>query len=419
MQTPQPAPERAPDQSPAPARSAEAAPAAPVATRLTRSGVSVSIAPHTIWYAVVAVVAIAVGWMLITRALPALLIFFVAVIIGEAARPLVLRMERRHVPRPLGVVIVLLVAIAVLGVLIWIMLTPLVGEAAALSANAPTYTRRLQGWFANVSAALHANQQIGSFLDSIAGQFVSSLQGFAPSLISVPFTLISGAFGALLSVVITLTITVFWLSSSTKLKIFLLSLVPQRLQPNAEEIFADMARSLGGYVRGVLIAMLLIGVLTGLGLGILDVPYALLLGVLAGLTEAIPYVGPWLSGSVAVIVALVTVDPVKALEVIVLFLLIQQLEGNLVQPLVMSRSVHLDPLLVLVAILIGSELLGLMGAILAVPFAALLQSLMTYAVAPALRYALGATQEPPAPPPPVGPPAPRSDAASVEARAAV
>jgi len=371
----------------------------PAAIGTGRPGFSITIAPRTILYATAAVVALAAGWMLITRALAALLIFFVAVIIGEAARPLVLRMERRHVPRPLGVLIVLLVVGAVLGVLIWIMLTPLVAEFGALSANAPVYTHRLQGWIAYWSAALHTNQQLGSFFDSFASQIFSSLQGFAPSLISVPFTLISGAFGALLSVVITLTITVFWLSSSAKLKTFLMGLFPQRLQPKVDAIFADMGRSLGGYVRGVLIAMLLIGVLTGAGLGILGVPYALLLGVLAGLTEAIPYLGPWLSGSVAVVVALVTVDPVKALEVIVLFLLIQQLEGNLVQPLVMSRSVHLDPLLVLVAILVGSELLGLMGAILAVPFAAVLQSLMTYALAPAVRGAVGAMPEPPQSPP--------------------
>jgi predicted PurR-regulated permease PerM len=159
-----------------------------------------------------------------------------------------------------------------------------------------------------------------------------------------------------------------------------------------------MGRSLGGYVRGVLIAMVLIGVFTGLGLGVLGVPYALLLGVLAGLTEAIPYIGPWLSGAVAVIVSLVTVDPLKAVEVLVLFLLVQQLEGNLVQPLVMSRSVHLDPLLVLVAILIGSELLGLMGAVLAVPFAALLQSLVTHAIAPAIRAAMGHGEPPAAAP---------------------
>lgn len=366
-----------------------------VAERPSRPGFSITIAPHTIWYTLGAVLVLAVLWLLVTKAMAALLIIFVAIIIGEAARPIVLRLERWRIPRPLGVLLVLLAVVAVLGVLIWIMLTPLVAEVGALSANAPLYTRRLQAWIASSSSTLHANPQIGPFLDSIAGQIFSSLQGIAPSLISVPLTLLSGAFGALISLVVTLTMTIFWLSSSARLRDFLLSLFPTSMQPRVDGIFADMGRSLGGYVRGVLIAMLLIGIFTGLGLGVLGVPYALLLGVLAGLTECIPYVGPWLSGTVAVVVALVTVDPLKAGEVIILFLLVQQLEGNLVQPLVMSRSVHLDPLLVLVAILVGSELLGLFGAVLAVPFVALLQSLVTHALAPAIRHAVG-RDEPPA-----------------------
>ncbi len=371
---------------------------APPAARITR-GMSISIAPRTIWYAAAAIVLLAILWLLVTKALVALLIFFVAVILGEAARPIVLQLERRRLPRTLGVLLVLLIGAAVLGVLIWLMLSPLIGEVGALSANAPVYTQRLQSLLHYWSTMAHANQQLGAFLDSIASQVFSSLQSLVPSLISVPFTLLTGAFGALLSLVVTITITVFWLSSSARLKPFLLSLFPERMQPNVDTIFADMGRSLGGYVRGVLIAMLLIGVFTGLGLGVLGVPYALLLGVLAGLTECIPYLGPWLSGAVAVVVALVTVDPLKALEVAILFLLIQQLEGNLVQPLVMSRSVHLDPLLVLIAILVGSELLGLIGAVLAVPFAALLQSLVTHALAPAIRNA-GGRREPPAPPEP-------------------
>lgn len=387
------------------------------ATRNVRPGISISIAPHTIWYAMGAVVALAAGWLLLTKALAAILILFIAIIIAEAARPLVLLLERRRVPRVVGVLLVLLVAAIIFGILIWILITPLVGEFGTLSANAPTYTRRLQAWIVSSSATLHTNPQLGSFIDSLTSQAFSSLQSLAPSLIQVPFTLLSGVFGALLSFVVILTTTVFWLSSSAKLGQFLLSLFPGRYQPDVDTIFADMGRSLGGYVRGVLIAMLLIGIFTGLGLGILGVPYALLLGVLAGLTECIPYLGPWLSGSVAVVVALVTVDPLKALEVIILFLVVQQLEGNLVQPLVMSRSVHLDPLLVLIAILVGSELLGLAGAVLAVPFAALLQSVVTHALAPAIRYAAGRSDQPPPAAPPAMPPAAPPNAASVEAPA--
>ena len=350
MDEPTPAPNRQP--------TAAVPTDAPADAHASRPAFSIAIAPHTIWYAAGAVIVLAVLWLLVTKALAALLIFFVAIIIGEAARPIVLQLEKRRVPRPLGVLLVLLVVTAVLALLIWILLAPLVAEVGALSANAPTYTTKLQEWISGWTSALQANKLFGGFFSNIASQVFNSLQGMIPSLISVPFTLLTGAFGALLSLVVTVTLTVFWLSSSARLKPFLVGLFPERLQPRVDDIFADMGRSLGGYVRGVLIAMLLIGVFTGAGLGVLGVPYALLLGVLAGLTEAIPYLGPWLSGAVSVIVALVTVDPLKALEVAVLFLLVQQLEGNLVQPLVMSRSVHLDPLLVLIAILVAASCWG-------------------------------------------------------------
>ena len=113
--------------------------------------------------------------------------------------------------------------------------------------------------------------------------------------------------------------------------------------------------------------MVIIGTLTGLGLALLGVPYALLLGLLAALTELLPYLGPWISGSVSVVFSLIAVGPLKAVEVVILFILIQEIEGNVVEPLVMSRAVRIDPLLVIVAVLIGLDLLGIIGAILAVP----------------------------------------------------
>src|SRR5262249_2871786 len=114
---------------------------------------------------------------------------------------------------------------------------------------------------------------------------------------------------------------------------------------------------------------------------------ALLLGILAGLLELIPYLGPWISGAVAVLVALVAVDPLKALEVVVLFIIVQEVEGNLVQPLVMSWAVHVDPLLVLIAITVGAEALGLVGAVIAVPVAGMAQVITRRLIAPAIRRA--------------------------------
>src|SRR5215831_9647524 len=138
--------------------------------------------------------------------------------------------------------------------------------------------------------------------------------------------------------------------------------------------------------------MLLIGSLTWLGMALLGMPYALLLGILAGLTELIPYLGPWISGTVAVIVALVAVDPAKALQVVVVFVIIQEVESNLVEPLVMSWAVNVDPLLVLIAIIVGAETLGVIGAIIAVPVAGMLQVITQRLVAPAIRRATSAPE---------------------------
>ena len=179
--------------------------------------------------------------------------------------------------------------------------------------------------------------------------------------------------------------TLFWLMASERLKPFIVGLFPAETQDRAAGILTEIGRGFGGYIRGTLISMVLIGGCTAAGLAILGVPYALLLGVLAGLTELLPYLGPWISGSVSVLVALIAVDPGKALQVVVLFLLIQELEGNVIQPLVMSRAVNVDPLLVIVSVLIGINLLGIIGAILAVPVAAAAQILVVRVLAPAIR----------------------------------
>jgi predicted PurR-regulated permease PerM len=182
--------------------------------------------------------------------------------------------------------------------------------------------------------------------------------------------------------------SLFWLGSSARFKSFFVGLFPLDKRPLVSVVTAKMSQSLGGWVLGTLIAMFLIGSLTAIGLLLVGVPYALLLGILAGITELVPYLGPWISGAVAVVVTLVTTgDPLTVVWVIIVFLIIQEVEGNVIEPLVMHRAVKLDPWLVLVAILVGGELLGLIGVILAVPVAALLQVVALEVVAPAIRMA--------------------------------
>lgn len=367
----------------------------------SRGGISVAITPRTLWLAAAIALTLLLLWLLVSRAMDSLILLFIAIIIAEAIRPLAVRMERWRIPRPVGILLVYLVGIVIFGGLMWLLVNPLVVQLGDFSVNVPIYLRRLQRLVTAVTQTLHANSLVGQAVDALSSNMTATLQRTFPSLLSLPLSIITGGMGALVSLVIVLTVTVFWLMSSKRLGNFVLSLFPITVRPQVREIMDEAGRSLGGYVRGVLFAMLLIGMLTGIGLAILGMPYALPLALLAGLTEFIPYLGPWISGGVAVLVALLAVDPLKALEVVILFIVVQQVEGNLVQPLVMSKAVNLDPLLVLVAITLGVQLLGIIGAILAVPLVAILQVLVVRVVAPAIRRAssMGA----PAPPLPENP----------------
>ncbi|MGO8948300.1 MAG: AI-2E family transporter [Ktedonobacterales bacterium] len=352
-----------------------------------RATVSVAISQRTLWLAAALVVAILAVILILTEALGPLILLLLSIIIGEAIRPLVARMERFRIPPPVAILLIYVIVLALVGLLMWLLLSPVVSQVTSLAHHLPEYQRELRERVTQLQRRLQAGGAVGQAIQNLAGSLAAALQHSAPALLALPFNLLQGIFGILISVVVILTMTLFWLLGSVKLKQFVVGLFPPAAQDHASLVITRLSRTFGGYVQGTALRMVLIGSLSGIGLAILQVPYALLLGVLAGLTELIPYLGPWISGSVAVLLALIAVGPGKAVEVIILFILIFEVEGNVVQPLVMSRTVHIDPLLVIVAVLIGLNLLGIIGAILAVPLAAALQVLVVQVFAPAIRRA--------------------------------
>src|SRR5258708_10657862 len=310
---------------------------------------NVTITPRSIWLAMALIAGLRVVIVVVAKAQSALVLVFVALILAEGIRPPVRWLNQKaHVPRPLGVLLIYLAALLVFALLVALLLQPVVVQVSTLSSHVPDYLKQLQTLINGILQAFNANALFGQ----LASQFASALQSVVPALLGVP----SGVFGILFGVVVILTMTIFWLSTTDGFSPFVLDVFPSEKREGVASIFGELSRALGGYVRGTLVNMVAIGVFTGLGLFILVLPYALLLGILAGLTELIPYLGPWISGFVAVVVAVITVDPLKAVEVAVFFVLIQQLEGNTLQPLFMSRAGHINPFVVLVAITLGVEL---------------------------------------------------------------
>jgi predicted PurR-regulated permease PerM len=328
--------------------------------------------------------------IVLMKALPALLLLFIAIILAEGIRPLVDGMARIRIPRALGVLLVYLVAAALLVSLGWLLVQPLIDQGVELSNNIPTYITQLQALATSVQQAAITNPDIQRFINTAEDQAATEVGNIVRSAVAIPLS----ALGVVFSIFVVLTMAFLWLTSIRSLRPYVLGLLPEAGQHRASAMLDELRRNLGGYARGIVINMFIIGTLTGIGLFLLGVPYSLLLGVLAGLFEAIPFLGPWISGAVAVLVALAVGGPLKGLEVFVLFQVIQQLEGNTVVPLVIGRAVKLNPLTVILAILIGDSLLGVVGAVLAVPAAVVVQVMIRRLLAPLARRAANPPEEP-------------------------
>lgn len=339
----------------------------------------VLIQPRTIWLAAAVAVGLALTWIVVSNALTVLILLFMAVVVAEGLRPLVDWLARRRLPRPVAVLLLYLVGFLMLGLLGWLLVRPLRAELAAFVDHLPRYVAQTQRLVDDVQQAIGVDLQVGQLLGALPAQS----QQLLAVLLRGPVVLIGVVSGALAI----LLVAFFWLTGTSGLQGFLVGLLPAAAQAPATATFDEVGDRLGGYLRGLVFNMVVIGVLSGVGLALLGVPYPLVLGVLAGLTEAIPIVGPLAGGSVAVVVALVTQDPLKAGEVALLYLAIQQIEGNTLVPLVMQRAVGLNPLAVVTALLLGGALLGVLGAVLAVPLAAVLQVLVLRVLAPLARRA--------------------------------
>jgi predicted PurR-regulated permease PerM len=155
----------------------------------------------------------------------------------------------------------------------------------------------------------------------------------------------------------------------------LLNAVPRDRRDSFRRLFTLLGTRLKGWVKGTLIGMLLVGTLTAVGLWLLGVQYALLLGVFAALFEIVPILGPWVAGALAVTAAFLD-DPSKALWVAILMLAIQQLESNLITPLVMSSVAEVHPFITLFAIFFFGSMFGFLGVILALPLVLLVWTVM-------------------------------------------
>jgi predicted PurR-regulated permease PerM len=183
-------------------------------------------------------------------------------------------------------------------------------------------------------------------------------------------------FGGVFSVFTILIVAFYFLLYNEKLKHTIAGFFKKKDREDVYDVLGQVDDKLGRWFRGQLALGVVIGSMTFAALSILGLPFALPLAVLAGILEAIPTLGPVISGVPAVIVAL-TISPTLALLVVITYIVIQMLENNLIVPKIMQHAVGLNPVLVILGVMVGANLMGVLGALLSIPFISFLIVLYT------------------------------------------
>lgn len=282
-----------------------------------------------------------------------LIIIFVGLILMSALTPLINLMGRFKIPKPLGIGITYIIIIGVLGGGIALILPPLIEQSSKLVVTLPQLTAQ----FLNIT---NIDRSV----------FQSQLTDLSKNVFSITLAV----FDNLLTIIFLLVLTFYLLLERDNLENRISVLFLGR-EERVRKLIIQIENKLGAWLRGQLLLSVIIGMASYIGLTILNIPYAIPLALLAGIMEVVPVIGPIISALPAIAIAL-TVSPILGLGVAAMYFVIQQLENNLIVPQVMKRAVGLNPLVVILAIAIGSRLLGFAGALLAVPIAVVLQILV-------------------------------------------
>ncbi|WP_398296299.1 AI-2E family transporter [Sporosarcina saromensis] len=299
-------------------------------------------------------------------------------------RPLLRLLEKWKIPRIWGIFILFIALIGLITLLVFLVFPFLKTQFMNLIDEFPTYFNQM---LINVDSFLRTSifssyykeldidvntfldERLGTigqlFTDAIGGlasgvtSFISALTGFVLAIVTVPFILF------------------YLLLEGEKFPKMLLKMLPPRLRDDAQEIFEDADHQISAYIQGQILVAICIGIMVSIGFRIIGMDYAWLLGVLAMFTSVVPYLGPIIAITPAVIIAIVT-SPFMLVKLAIVWTIVQLVEGKFISPQIMGKSLHIHPITIIFVLLTGGSLFGVVGVVFGIPGYALLKVVFTH-----------------------------------------
>lgn len=321
-------------------------------------------------------IVIVTGWLLskiIGYLWVGILPILLALIVSTVLWPPVKYMRKAHVPAALAALLSILLAFGIVGGIIAAITPSIVSQAPRLIDSTTTGILQVQDWIQGPPLNIRDEQ-----IDSAVNEVTSVLQQRGNDIANGVLTGVTTIGSLMVTLVLVLVLTFFFIKDGVRFLPWLRRVTGRNAGRHLTEVLTRSWVTLSGFIRTQAIVSFMDAFFIGLGLVILGVPLAWALAVITFLAGFIPIVGAFTAGAVAVLVALVSNGLTTALIVLALIIAVQQLEGNILQPILQSRSMDLHPVVVLLSVAAGGALFGIVGAFLAVPIAAVLAVIMRY-----------------------------------------
>ncbi|MEB5783035.1 AI-2E family transporter [Staphylococcus pseudoxylosus] len=304
----------------------------------------------------------------------------VSVILYYLLNPLVNLMERYNISRLWGVIILFLLIVGLITLVINLLIPVIGSQFRSFGNNFPLYVDKVNQFIDSVTKySLISNfySQIQEQLDALANKlpsmvsdyfngFGSKVKNFAEAIVNVGVVIATTPF-----------VLFFMLKDGHRFKEFSTKLMPPKFRKDYHDLLDKMSVQVGSYIQGQIIVSFCIGILLFIGYSIIGLDYSLILASIAAVTSVVPYIGPTIAISPAIIIALIT-SPIMLLKLIVVWTAVQFIEGHLISPNVMGKTLKIHPLTIIFILLSAGNLLGIVGVILGIPAYAILKVLVSH-----------------------------------------
>ena len=319
----------------------------------------------TAYRAVLLAAALIVFGILFKQLLTLLLAVLITVIIAIAISTVADRLERRHVPRPIGALIALLIGVTVLAGMLALIIPPFIDQTNEFASDAPGIVDDLRDQVHDVTGAKPG--EISESIDSFVERYTDD-----PGKLIGPITSISLSVAGIFGAFILMLITAYYMAIRPEPLVGgLASLFPPERRDHVRQVLDRIRRTWIGWMEGVAIDMVATFVLTFLGLTLIGLDFAIFFAVLSALLVVVPYFGA-IAGAIPPVLFALTDSPGKALLALIVYVVVQQLESNVTIPIIMAQRVRLHPAVIAIGVVVVGQLFGFVGLFVAVPILSLI-----------------------------------------------